>query len=148
MRISDWSSDVCSSDLCRHHGLPGDRLPAGGGAAGRERLARHGRHPGNRRDGRLRVAGARRDRRLPRPHRADQVESADSEEKEFSRMIVEQIWTANAYRNFNSLLACPESGQALAIDPRDHTQTLARAKERSWETTQIKQTPTHRHTNS
>src|SRR3546814_10301519 len=28
MRISDWSSDVCSSDLPRHGGLPADR--AGG----------------------------------------------------------------------------------------------------------------------
>ena len=35
-------------------------------------------------------------------------------------MIVEQIWTANAYRNFNYLIACPETGEALAIDPLDH----------------------------
>ena len=32
-------------------------------------------------------------------------------------MIVEQIWTANAYRNFNYLIACPETGEALAVDP-------------------------------
>ena len=31
-------------------------------------------------------------------------------------MIVEQIWTGNAYRNFNYLIACPETGEALAID--------------------------------
>ena len=31
-------------------------------------------------------------------------------------MIVEQIWTGNAYRNFNYLIACPESGEALAVD--------------------------------
>ena len=30
-------------------------------------------------------------------------------------MIVEQIWTDNAYRNFNYLIACPETGEALAI---------------------------------
>ena len=32
-------------------------------------------------------------------------------------MIVEQIWTDNAYRNFNYLIACPETGEAVAIDP-------------------------------
>ena len=32
-------------------------------------------------------------------------------------MIVEQVWTGNAYRNFNYLVACPETGDALAIDP-------------------------------
>ena len=31
-------------------------------------------------------------------------------------MIVERIWTGNAYRNYNYLIACPESGEALAID--------------------------------
>ncbi len=28
-------------------------------------------------------------------------------------MIVEQVWTANDYRNFNYLVACPETGEAL-----------------------------------
>ena len=32
-------------------------------------------------------------------------------------MLVEQIWTANAGRNFNYLIACPETGEALAVDP-------------------------------
>ena len=32
-------------------------------------------------------------------------------------MIVKQIWTGNAYRNFNYLIACGETGEALAIDP-------------------------------
>ena len=32
-------------------------------------------------------------------------------------MIIEQIWTGNAYRNFNYLIACPETGEAMAIDP-------------------------------
>ena len=32
-------------------------------------------------------------------------------------MIVEQVWTANAYRNFNYLIACPETGEAPAIRP-------------------------------
>lgn len=58
-------------------------------------------------------------------------------------MIVEQIWTANAYRNFNYLIACPESGEALAIDPLDHRKCLARAKQRGWEITQILNTHEH-----
>ena len=35
-------------------------------------------------------------------------------------MIVEQIWIEHAWRNFNYLVACPETGEALAIDPLDH----------------------------
>jgi len=58
-------------------------------------------------------------------------------------MIVEQIWTANAYRNFNYLVACPEIGEALAIDPLDHEKCLARAKARGWTITQILNTHEH-----
>ena len=58
-------------------------------------------------------------------------------------MIVEQIWTANAYRNFNYLIACPETGEALAIDPLDHEKCLARAKAHGWEITQILNTHEH-----
>lgn len=58
-------------------------------------------------------------------------------------MIVEQIWTANAYRNFNYLIACPETGEALAIDPLDHEKCLARAKERGWTITRILNTHEH-----
>src|SRR3990170_3877603 len=58
-------------------------------------------------------------------------------------MIVEQIWTANAYRNFNYLIACPETGEALAIDPLDHEKCLARAKQKGWEITQILNTHHH-----
>ena len=43
-------------------------------------------------------------------------------------MIVKQIWTANAYRNFNYLIACAETGEALAVDPLDHEKCLAAAK--------------------
>ena len=35
-------------------------------------------------------------------------------------MIVRQIWTANSYRNFNYLIACPEAGEALGVGPLDH----------------------------
>jgi len=58
-------------------------------------------------------------------------------------VIVEQIWTANAYRNFNYLIACPETGEALAIDPLDHAKCLARAKARGWTVTQILNTHEH-----
>ena len=58
-------------------------------------------------------------------------------------MIVEQIWTANAYRNFNYLIACPETGEALAVDPLDHRKCLAAARARGFEITQILNTHEH-----
>jgi len=58
-------------------------------------------------------------------------------------VIVEQIWTANAYRNFNYLIACPETGEALAIDPLDHEKCLAAAKRRGWDITQVLNTHEH-----
>ncbi len=58
-------------------------------------------------------------------------------------MLVEQIWTANSWRNFNYLIACPETGEALAVDPLDHRKCLARARENGWEITQILNTHEH-----
>jgi hydroxyacylglutathione hydrolase len=58
-------------------------------------------------------------------------------------MIVERIWTGNAYRNYNYLIACPESGEALAIDPLDHQKCLAAAKAKGWQITQILNTHEH-----
>ena len=58
-------------------------------------------------------------------------------------MIVERIWTGNAYRNFNYLIACPDTGEALAIDPLDHEKTLATAKVKGWRITQILNTHEH-----
>jgi len=58
-------------------------------------------------------------------------------------MIVEQIWTGNAYRNFNYLIACPETGDALAIDPLDFKKCLAVAKDRGWTISQILNTHEH-----
>ncbi len=58
-------------------------------------------------------------------------------------MIVEQIWTGNAYRNFNYLIACPETGEALAIDPLDHRKCLDLAAERGWQITQVLNTHEH-----
>ena len=43
-------------------------------------------------------------------------------------MIVEQIYTNNAWRNFNYLIACPETGEAIAIDPLEHEKCLSAAK--------------------
>ena len=64
-------------------------------------------------------------------------------------MIVEQIWTANAGRNFNYLIACAETGEALAVDPLDHEKCLAAAKAKGWTITQILNTHEHRdHTGS
>ena len=58
-------------------------------------------------------------------------------------MIVERIWTGNAYRNYNYLIACPETGEALAIDPLDHQKCLAAAKDKGWDITQILNTHEH-----
>ena len=58
-------------------------------------------------------------------------------------MLVERIWTGNAYRNFNYLIACPDTGEALAIDPLDHEKCLATAKAKGWEITQILNTHEH-----
>ncbi len=58
-------------------------------------------------------------------------------------MIVEQIWTGNNFRNFNYLVACPESGEALAIDPLDYRKCLDRAAKKGWSITQVLNTHEH-----
>ena len=58
-------------------------------------------------------------------------------------MIVEQVWTGNAYRNFNYLVACPETGDALAIDPLDFQKCLAAAEKHGWTISQILNTHEH-----
>ena len=58
-------------------------------------------------------------------------------------MIVERIWTGNAYRNYNYLVACAETGEALAIDPLDHEKCLSTAKARGWRITQLLNTHEH-----
>ena len=58
-------------------------------------------------------------------------------------MIVERIWTGNAYRNYNYLVVCGESGEALAIDPLDHQKCLAAAKAKGWQITQVLNTHEH-----
>lgn len=58
-------------------------------------------------------------------------------------MIVEQIWTGNSYRNFNYLIVCPQTGEAMAVDPLDHEKCLAAAKTNGWQITQILNTHEH-----
>ena len=58
-------------------------------------------------------------------------------------MLIEQIWTGNALRNFNYLIACPTTGEALAIDPLDHQKVLRIAQDKGWEITQILNTHEH-----
>ena len=59
-------------------------------------------------------------------------------------MIVKQIWTGNNYRNFNYLIACSETGEALAVDPLDYEKCLKAAKDEGWNITQILNTHEHR----
>lgn len=59
------------------------------------------------------------------------------------RVIVEQVWTGNSYRNFNYLIACPETGDALAIDPLDFRKCIATAEKHGWTLTQILNTHEH-----
>ena len=58
-------------------------------------------------------------------------------------MIVKQLYTGNAYRNFNYLIACPETGEALAVDPLDHRRCLAAAGAEGWDITQVLNTHEH-----
>jgi hydroxyacylglutathione hydrolase len=58
-------------------------------------------------------------------------------------MLIERIWSANAYRNFHYLIACPESGEALAVDPLEWRLCLEAARTKGWEITQILNTHEH-----
>ncbi len=58
-------------------------------------------------------------------------------------MLIERVWAANEGRNFHYLVACPETGEALAIDPLEWGLCLARARERGWTITQILNTHEH-----
>jgi hydroxyacylglutathione hydrolase len=58
-------------------------------------------------------------------------------------MLIERIWTANAFRNFHYLIACAETGEALAVDPLDWQRCLAAAKAHGWQIRQILNTHEH-----
>ena len=60
------------------------------------------------------------------------------------RMLIERIWSANPYRNFHYLIACPETGEALAVDPLEWRLCLDAAREKGWQITQILNTHEHR----
>jgi hydroxyacylglutathione hydrolase len=59
-------------------------------------------------------------------------------------MLIERVWAANALRNFHYLVACPDTGEALAIDPLEWELCLATARRRGWTITQILNTHEHR----
>lgn len=58
-------------------------------------------------------------------------------------MLIERVWAANDFRNFHYLVACPETGEALAIDPLEWRRCLAAARARGWEITQVLNTHEH-----
>jgi hydroxyacylglutathione hydrolase len=59
-------------------------------------------------------------------------------------MLIERIWSANPYRNFHYLIACPDTGEALAIDPLEWRLCLQAAQQKGWQITQILNTHEHR----
>jgi hydroxyacylglutathione hydrolase len=59
-------------------------------------------------------------------------------------VLIERIWSANDYRNFHYLVACAETGEALAIDPLDWRKCVAAARARGYQITQILNTHEHR----
>ena len=58
-------------------------------------------------------------------------------------MLTERIWSGNSLRNFHYLIACPESGEALAVDPLEWRLCLDAARRRGWQITQILSTHEH-----
>jgi hydroxyacylglutathione hydrolase len=58
-------------------------------------------------------------------------------------MLIERIWAANSYRNFHYLIASPQTGEALAIDPLEWQRCLDTARAKGWEITQILNTHEH-----
>jgi hydroxyacylglutathione hydrolase len=58
-------------------------------------------------------------------------------------MLTERVWSGNSLRNFHYLIACPESGEALAVDPLEWRMCLDAARARGWQITQILNTHEH-----
>jgi len=58
-------------------------------------------------------------------------------------MLIERVWSANDFRNFHYLVACPETGEALAIDPLEWRLCLVAARAHGWTITQILNTHEH-----
>jgi hydroxyacylglutathione hydrolase len=58
-------------------------------------------------------------------------------------MLIERLWVANDLRNFQYLIACSQTGEALAVDPLDARMMLSAAKEHGYSITQILNTHEH-----
>lgn len=58
-------------------------------------------------------------------------------------MIIERIWPDNAWRNYHYLIACGETGEAMAIDPLDWRAVHETAQRRGWTITHILNTHEH-----
>jgi hydroxyacylglutathione hydrolase len=59
-------------------------------------------------------------------------------------VITKRIWPGNSWRNFHYLIACPETGEALAVDPLEWRVVLDAAQAQGWQITQILNTHEHR----
>lgn len=57
--------------------------------------------------------------------------------------MIKTLWVNNNYRNFNYLIVCEETGEALAVDPLDHKGCLALCQQEGYELTQILNTHEH-----
>lgn len=68
---------------------------------------------------------------------------ADSRLRYDPKMIIERVWAANDYRNFHYLVVCPETGEALAIDPLEWQRCYDLARAHGWNITQIVNTHEH-----
>lgn len=60
-----------------------------------------------------------------------------------SAPLIERLWVGNPGRNFNYLVACPRSGEALVIDPLDADLCLRAARDKGWRITQVLNTHEH-----
>jgi len=58
-------------------------------------------------------------------------------------VLIERLWPDNRLRNFHYLVACGETGEALAVDPLDWKLVLDAAKAKGWTITQIVSTHEH-----
>jgi hydroxyacylglutathione hydrolase len=58
-------------------------------------------------------------------------------------MLIERSWVANDLRNFQYLVACSQTGEALAIDPLDARMMLSAARASGFQITQILNTHEH-----
>jgi len=59
-------------------------------------------------------------------------------------MLIERVWAANEGRNYHYLIACEQTGEALAVDPLNAAAVLERARERGWSIRQLFNTHEHR----